>query len=165
MGVAIRAVEQGDLEAILALWNPIIRETAVTFASVEKTVQSLGEYIAAREAAGRCFLVALGEGGEFLGFATYDQFRGGDGYVHAMEHTIILGAEARGRGVGRALMVRIEAHAAAAGAHTMVAGISGENPGAVGFHAALGYAPVGQLPQSGRKFDRWMDLILMQKIL
>ena len=122
------------------------------------------DYIDGRRARGREFFVAT-EGETVLGFASYDQFRAGDGYVHAMEHTVILAEGARGRGIGRALMRAVEDHARAAGAHTMVAGISGGNPGAVPFHAAVGYEACGRMPQSGRKFGRWHDLILMQKVL
>ncbi|MTH77449.1 GNAT family N-acetyltransferase [Paracoccus aestuariivivens] len=160
----IRPATQQDLPVILAFWNPQIRETTITFSSEEKTLAGLEQMIATRRAAGREFLVAETENG-VLGLVTYDQFRGGNGYVHAMEHTIILADGARGKGIGRALMAAIENHARAGGAHTMVAGVSGENDMAIAFHQAVGYEPVGRLPQSGRKFDRWLDLVLLQKIL
>jgi len=149
----IRPATPEDLPEILEFWNPLIRETTVTFSSEEKTLEGLGRMIATRRDAGREFLVAD------------DQFRGGNGYRHAMEHTIILSEAARGRGVGRALMAAIEAHARRGGAHTMVAGVSAENEAGVSFHLALGYETVGRLPQSGRKFGRWLDLVLLQKIL
>ncbi|MCA0919213.1 GNAT family N-acetyltransferase [Pseudooceanicola nanhaiensis] len=165
MTITLRpAALPADTDAILAIWTPVIRETTITFASDLKTPATLVDYVEGRRARGREFFVAE-EAGEMLGFATYDQFRGGDGYVHAMEHTIILGPQARGRGVGRALMTAVEDHARAAGAHTMVAAVSGENEIGIAFHAALGYDHVGRMPQSGRKFDRWLDLVLMQKIL
>jgi len=160
----LRPAESRDGGAILAIWNPIIRETIITFSSEEKTAESLSEMIAARRAAGHEFLVA-DDGGRVLGFATYAQFRGGNGYAHAMEHTIILGAASRGRGVGRALMVAIEAHARAAGAHRLVAGVSGENAAGVSFHEALGFRTLTRISEVGRKFGRWHDLVLMMKCL
>jgi len=162
--VAIRPVTPADHAAILAIWNPIFRDSVATFASVEKTPESLAEYIDGRLARGRAFLVAE-VAGRVAGFASYDQFRVGDGYVHAMEHTVILGPEARGLGLGRALMTAVEDHARAGGAHVMMAGISGENTGAVAFHSRLGYREVGRVPEVGRKFGRWFDLVLMQKLL
>ena len=114
---------------------------------------------------GRAFLIGAADDGRVLGFASYDQFRAGNGYVHAMEHTVILAPEAHGRGLGRALMTAIEEHARIRGGHSMVAGVSGENAAGIAFHRALGYAHVGLLPQSGRKFGRWLDLVLMQKFL
>ena len=160
----IRPATPEDLPEILEFWNPLIRETTVTFSSEEKTLEGLGRMITTRRDAGREFLVA-DDAGQVLGLVTYDQFRGGNGYRHAMEHTIILSEAARGRGVGRALMAAIEAHARRGGAHTMVAGVSAENEAGVSFHLALGYETVGRLPQSGRKFGRWLDLVLLQKIL
>jgi phosphinothricin acetyltransferase len=82
-----------------------------------------------------------------------------------MEHTIQLAPEASGRGHGRALMTAVEDHARAGGAHSMFAGVSGENPEGRAFHARLGYVETAILPQVGWKFGRWMDLVLMQKIL
>lgn len=160
----IRPATPADYPAILDIWTPVIRDTTITFASELKTPATLAEYVEGRRARGREFLVAE-VGGQLAGFATYDQFRGGDGYVHAMEHSIILGPAARGRGLGRTLMAAIEDHARARGAHTMVAGVSGENTAGIAFHAAIGYVHCGTMPQSGRKFGRWLDLVLMQKIL
>ncbi len=159
----IRPAGAADIPALLALWNPIIRDTTITFSSEEKTPESLAAMIAERRAAGREFLLAEGAG--LMGFATYAQFRGGNGYAHAMEHTIILAPGARGRGAGRALMARIEDHARAGGAHTLFAGVSGENPDGVAFHERVGFRIVGRIPEVGAKFGRWLDLVLMMKIL
>jgi phosphinothricin acetyltransferase len=161
--VTIRPARPGDYPAILAIWNPLIRDTTVTFSSEEKTTETLAALIAERRAAGREFFVAEAEG--LQGFASYAQFRGGNGYAHAMEHTVILGPGASGRGFGRALMAAIEDHARAAGHHTMHAGVSGENAAGVAFHSRLGYRTVGIVPESGWKFGRWLDLVLMQKRL
>ncbi|MBA85320.1 GNAT family N-acetyltransferase [Thalassobius sp. S69A] len=160
----IRSALAGDAAAIAALWNPFIRDTAVTFNSALKTPQMIADDIAAKETAGHPFFLAeLPDG--LAGFATYGQFRGGVGYAHSMEHTVILSARAQGRGVGRALMSAIEDHARASGVHVMMAGVSAENPDGVAFHKAVGYAQVARIPQVGRKFGRWMDLVLLQKLL
>ncbi len=162
--MTIRPAQTTDIAALLAIWNPIIRDTAVTFNSVEKTAADLQQMIADKAAAGHGFLVAE-HAGALAGFASYGQFRGGIGYAHTMEHTIVLGPNARGLGLGRALMLAIENHARSAGAHSIFAGVSAENPEGRAFHAAMGYAEVATLRQVGYKFGRWMDLHLMQKLL
>lgn len=159
--MSIRPARVEDAAEIAAFWNPIIRDTAVTFSTDEKSEADLHAMMAGR---GEAFVVAELDGA-VVGFASYGGFRGGPGYAYAREHTIILSEVARGQGIGRALMQALEAQARAQGVHVLVAGISAENPAAVAFHAAIGYAEVGRMPEVGRKFDRWMDLVLMQKIL
>lgn len=153
-----------DAQALAALINSWITGSTITFNSVPKTVQDIETMIADKASAGHAVLVAEAEGA-LLGYATYGQFRGGVGYAHAMEHSIALSPLARGKGVGRALMLAIEDHARAGGAHVIFAGVSGENAEGRAFHAAMGYAEVVTLREVGRKFDRWFDLVLMQKFL
>ncbi|MDO8985439.1 GNAT family N-acetyltransferase [Cypionkella sp.] len=155
----IRAAVPADACALAALWNPWIRDTAVTFNSAEKSEADLLAMIAARD----CFLVHVNNGVQ--GFATYSQFRSGPGYATCMEHSVILLPSARGMGAGRALMVAVEDHARAAGAHQMIAGVSGENPEGQRFHAALGYHEIAIIRDAGFKFGRFIDLVLMQKFL
>ncbi len=141
--------------------NPVIRSTLATFTSREKTVSEIDAAIAGHPG---CHLVAE-HGGRVSGYACFGPFRAGPGYAHTAEHTIYLAPETQGRGLGRELMARLEAQAAQAGIHVLVAGISSANPAAAAFHAALGYREVGRLPETGRKAGQWLDLVLMQKIL
>ena len=157
----LRTAGPGDAAAIAAIWAPIIRDTTVTFTTEMRSEDALAELIAARAPA---FLVAE-EAGQVAGFTSYGAFRAGPGYARTVEHTVILDASARGRGLGRALMSRLQDVARAAGHHVMVGGISAENPGAIAFHERIGFARVGLLPQVGHKFGRWLDLVLVQKIL
>jgi phosphinothricin acetyltransferase len=157
--VTIRHAAAGDASAITALWNHVIRDTIITFTPTEKTEAEIAEQIATRPA----FLVAEDRG--FLGFASFAQFRGGLGYARSMEHTILLMPEARGRGVGRALLAALCEAARAAGAHVLVAGVSGENAPGIAFHLAEGFTITGRMPEVGWKSDRWHDLVLMQKTL
>lgn len=156
----VRAATPEDAEAIVAILNPIIRNTAITFNAQERTAAEIVQAIKELP----CYLVAE-QAGEVLGFASYDQFRKGVGYARAMEHTIVLRDVARGRGAGRALMAGIEAHARAAGVGSLWAGVSGENPDGVAFHEAVGFETVARLPKVGFKFGRWMDLVLLRKWL
>lgn len=162
--LTLRDATPDDAAAIAAIWNPIIRETVITFYPLERSAEEIAAMIAARQGAGRAFLVAE-EGGSCLGFASYDQFRPGPGNARSMEHTINLAPEARGKGAGRALLLALEDHARAAGHHLMIAAISGSNTGSISFHEALDYIHVGTMPQLGWKFGRYHDLVLMQKFL
>ncbi|MEO1139339.1 MAG: N-acetyltransferase family protein [Pseudomonadota bacterium] len=162
--MTIRPATAGDAKGIAQIANHYIRETTVTFNAIEKTVEDVTKGLRTQSAAGYPFLVAE-DAGSVVGYATYGQFRKGSGYARTMENTVMLDPTAQHRGHGRKLMAALEAHAAARGVHSMIAGISAENTPAVMFHLALGYTEVGRVAQSGYKFDRWIDLILLQKHL
>ena len=155
----IRAATPADVPAIKVLWNAMIRDTTATFTTVEKTNDDLLHMLETRQGA---FLVAEAEG-QCAGFVTWGPFRAGSGYAHTAEHTVITATPERG--TGRALLTAAFAHAHAQGIHVMIAAISGDNSAAVAFHRRLGFANTGQLPQVGRKNGRWIDLILMSKVL
>ena len=169
----LRAATAADAPAVAALWNPWITDSAITFNSIAKSPSDVAALIGARQSAGRCFLLA--EAGSdagaddasprLLGFASYDQFRGGIGYAHSMEHTVILSPAARGRGIGQALMAAVEDHARAAGHRLMIAAVTAENLPGRQFHERLGYALWGQIPFAGYKFGRHIDLWLLGKLL
>lgn len=160
----IRDAVAADTPAIAEIWNHNIRHTANTFTTTEKTPEGLVRDIESRKVEGKGFLAA-DDCGEVIGFATYFQFRGGPGYAFTAEHSVMVAKAAMGRGAGRALMEALEEHARVAGMHSLIAGVAGENAAGEAFHAALGYRTIAVLPEVGRKFGRWMDLILMQKLL
>ncbi|MFD1881035.1 GNAT family N-acetyltransferase [Paracoccus pacificus] len=164
----IRDARPEDAGAIAAIWNPIIRDTPITFYPLERPADEVAAMIRDRQAAGHGFFVAdSGDGvgggvaGGVIGFSSYSQFRGGPGYARSMEHTIHLTDAARGRGVGRALMTYLHDHARRAGARLMIGAITASNAGSIAFHKRLGYAEWGRIPAAGWKFGRYHDLILL----
>lgn len=160
----IRPARPDDAEAICAIFNPVIRDTTVTFTTLEKTPQGMAELIAKKADDGHVALVAEIDG-SLAGFAHTFQFRNGPGYRFAAEHSIVLAPAAQGRGIGLTLMQALMREAAEKGLHTLWAGVSGENPRAVAFHVALGFEVTATLREVGWKFDRWIDLTLMRKAL
>ena len=156
----VRAAVAADADAICGIVNPVIRDTTISFNSIERTPEDIVQAIASVP----CYLVAE-DADTVIGFASYDQFRKGIGYARAMEHTIVLAEAARGKGAGRALMAALCDHARAAGVGSLWAGVSGENPDGVAFHARVGFETVATLPKVGFKFGRWMDLVLMRQWL
>ncbi|SFE07799.1 GNAT family N-acetyltransferase [Roseivivax sediminis] len=159
--MTVRPATASDAAAIAAIINPIITGTTITFAADPRAPSQIRDSIAASR--GAYFVVE--QGGAVAGFCNYTPFRGGAGYARTLEHTVVLASGARGAGLGRALMTALEAHAIAAGGRSLVAAISAENEGGLHFHAALDFTEVGRVAQAGHKFDRWIDLVLMQKML
>ena len=160
MDLTIRRARPGDGAAIAALHNPVIAHTAITFTTRPRLEGEVDALIAGGQ--GHWLAEA---GGAALGFATYVPFRRGPGYARTFEPTVIVAPRGRGRGAGRALVAALQRDAAAAGGHSLFAGVSGENAAGLAFHAALGFAEAARLRQVGWKFGRWHDLVLMQKFL
>lgn len=156
----IRPAVVADASAIEALWTPAVLNTPMTFNPVPKTANEIADMIATRG----CFLVAE-QDSHVVGFVTYGAFRGGPGYVHTAEHTVLVGPAVQGQGAGQALMKVAMDHARAADIHVLVAGVSGDNPRAIAFHERLGFDPVARMPEVGRRDGRWLDLVLLQKRL
>ena len=107
-------------------------------------------------------------GGDVVGFAAYGSFRGSGkwpGYRHTVEHTIHVQEDLRGHGIGGRLLDALIARARNADVHVMVAAIDGDNTDSIAFHERLGFRVVARMPEVGQKFDRWLDLVLMQRIL
>jgi L-amino acid N-acyltransferase len=159
----IRVATPDDIPAITAIINHLIRDTSITFNSVEKPESEVLAMMTDRRALGYEMFVA--DAGGVVGYATYTQFRAGVGYARSMEHSVALIAAGQGRGLGAGLMQAVEDHARAFGAHLMVGAITSENLKSVSFHKALGYVLVGTMPEAGFKFGKYYDLLLMQKIL
>ena len=70
-----------------------------------------------------------------------------------------------GRDVGRRLLEALIERARAGGLHVMVGAIDGDNAASIRFHERLGFQVVARMPEVGRKFDRWLELVLMQRFL
>lgn len=157
----LRQARPGDAQAICDIWNAVIRETLITFTSVEKVPTEIAADIISR---GPGFQVAE-QDEKIIGFATYFPFRGGTGYAHTKEHSIQLSPKARGLGLGRVLMQILEDAAIDEQVHSLWAGVSSANPAGITFHTRIGYTEIARLPEVGRKNGQWLDLILMQKIL
>lgn len=151
----IRAAAPADAPALAAIYNRVIRETTHIFASTERGE----EEVAALIAGGAVFVWE--DAGRVGGFARFFPFRAGSGYAHTAEHTILVEPWAQGRGVGRALVACEAAHARAAGKHTLWAAVSADNAPGLAFHEACGFEAHGRLPKVGRKFGRWLDVVLM----
>lgn len=162
--IRLREATPDDARAVADIWNPIIRDTAISFWPTERCADEVSGIIRTRLSNGRAFFVAV-RGERVLGFATYDQFRGGAGYSRSMEHSINAAPEARGHGVGRLLLRGIEDHARAAGHRLMIGGITASNTASIGFHRAMGYAEWGRIPAAGWKFGEYHDLVFMGRDL
>lgn len=104
--------------------------------------------------------------GEVLGYAYANHFRPRPAYRFCLEDSIYLDPAAQGQGIGRPLLAELLAQCAARGARQMLAVIGdAANTGSIAVHRACAFEPVGLFKAAGWKFDRWLDVILMQRVL
>jgi phosphinothricin acetyltransferase len=160
----VRDATEADLPAILAIINEATLNTTAVWGIAPTTLDARRAWWKERTEAGFPVLVAS-EHERVLGFASYGTFRPWEGYKHTVEHSVYVDATSRGKGVGRVLLAALIEHATGAGKHVLVAGIDASNSVSIRLHEALGFTTAGTLTQVGRKFDRWLDLLFMQRTL
>lgn len=160
----IRDAAEGDLPGILAIYNDAVENTTAIWNETLVDLDNRRAWLRARLAQGYPVLVAIDDGA-VLGYASFGDWRAFDGYRHTVEHSVYVGANTRGRGVGRALLTALIPRAAALGKHVLVAGIEAGNQPSIRLHEQLGFMRTGLMPEVGIKFGRWLDLQFMQLIL
>ena len=160
----IRDATERDLPDILAITNQAILHTTALWINTPATLEQRTAWWRDRVAAD-CPVLVAEEESRVVGFAAYGPFRPYEGYLYSVEHSVYVDPAAQGRGTGRALLGQVIEHARAHGKHAMIGGIDAANNVSLRLHAAFGFAETGRLPQVGRKFDRWLDLVFMQLML
>ena len=157
----IREAVRADLPVVAGIYEREAREGHATFDVEGRPMDLWQEKL---DATGDHFLVAE-ENGVVMGWASSAVFRLKPAYVHTRETTVYVAPQAQGRGVGRALYDDLLARLGDEGVRVVVAGVALPNPGSLALHAACGFEEVGVMRQVGRKFDRWIDLAWLQKVL
>ena len=151
--IVIRRAEQGDLPALLAIYNHYVRETPATFEIEPRTV-----WFNAFAATGRyqCFVAV--KDGEPVGYASSNRYKDRAAYDPTVASSVYLAPPARGQGLGRRLYAALFDAMAQEDVHRIAAGITLPNEASVGLHRSFGFEPVGIYREVGRKFGRFWDV-------
>lgn len=159
----IRPATPADAAATAAIYNEEVTGSTVTFDLVTRTVEEQAEWLSAR--AGALEVVVAEVDGMIAGFASLSPYRDRPAYRTTVEDSIYVHRDHRGEGIGRALLTEIVAVAAARGFHTVMARIVGGHDTSIRLHRSAGFDLIGVEREVGRKFGRWLDIALMQKLL
>ena len=163
--VVLRPSSADDLDAVTAIYAWNVEHGTGTFEIEAPDRAEMERRRADVLAKGLPWLV-LESTGQIAGYAYANPFRPRPAYRFCVEDSVYLAPEAIGRGFGRLLLAELLARCEAAGARQMLAVIGDSaNAGSIGVHRALGFAPVGTMKAAGWKFDRWLDVVVMQKSL
>lgn len=162
--ITIRDARAGDAEAIRAIYNDAVVNTTAVFDYAPRDATAQAAWLEAKAAQNLPVLVAEG-GGMVLGYASFGPFRPWPAYLYTVENAIYIAPDQRGRGIGRQLLSALVGTATGRGLRTMVAGITADNAASLHLHERLGFEPAGTIRDAGWKFERWLDLVFMQKML
>jgi L-amino acid N-acyltransferase YncA len=161
--VLLRLARPDDAEATREIYNAEVTGSTVTFDLVPRTRAEQEAWIDQRS--GAMAVVVAEVEGRVAGFASLSPYRDRPAYATTVEDSVYVHADFRGRGVGRALLSEVLDIAATRGFHAVMARVVGGHETSIGLHESLGFRIVGTEVEVGRKFGRWLDVVLLQKML
>lgn len=162
--ITLRNATEADLPAILDIYNEVILTTTAVYSEQPHTLQMREAWYHERRAAGFPVIVAEADG-SIAGFGTYGHFRAWPCYRFTVEHSVYVHAGMRGQGISKVLLTEIISLATSAGMHALIAGVDSENSVSLQLHQKFGFEQVARFKEVGFKFNRWLDLIFLEKIL
>jgi L-amino acid N-acyltransferase YncA len=162
--LSVRDATPEDAEAIARIYNQGIEDGNATLETALRTPEERRQWLTARGPR-HPVIVAVREGGEVVGWASLNQFNPRAAYDHVTDISVYVAREWRGTGVGRVLLPALEERARQIGYHKLVlAGFPWNTPG-MRLYERCGFTTVGIYHEQGQLGGRWVDVILMEKIL
>lgn len=161
----IRPATEADLPGILAIYNDLVQHSDAVYTEQPVTIAERRTWLQGRLKEGFPVLVAQRQG-EVLGVASFAPFRPAwPGYRHTVEHSVHVRREHYRQGIGSALLQALLVQARERGLHAMIGVVDAANQASLRLHARHGFRVCGRLPQVGRKFGRWLDVVLVECLL
>jgi L-amino acid N-acyltransferase YncA len=161
--MTIRAAREADLTGIAAIYGHEARTGIATFDTEPRSIDNWRERLESTSR-GDHLLVATSDE-TILGYAQSSAYRPKPCYAGTRETSIYLTADAQGQGLGRQMYDDLLGWLVADGIRTAVAAVALPNPASLALHRACGFDEVGVMREVGRKFDRWIDVLWVQKVL
>ena len=163
--IRVRDATADDLAAMMAIYNEIVANSTAIYNFKPSTLDERREWFRVRTGGGWPVLAAE-RGDELVGYASFSEFRGAwPGYLYSVEHSVYVRADCRQQGIGSALVQALLPIAARMDKHVMIGGIDAANQGSLRLHERLGFERVAHFREVGRKFDRWLDLVFVQRFI
>ena len=161
----LRAATLDDAESIRAIYNVEVLTSTVTFDLVPRSLEEQRAWLTARSGAHSTIVATDGPDGPVVGFASLSPWKEKHAYRTSVEDSVYIHRDHHRRGLGRLLLAELLSVASASGFHAVFARIVGGHDASIALHAGLGFEQVGVEREVGRKFNRWLDVVLMERIL
>jgi phosphinothricin acetyltransferase len=159
----LRLATLDDAEAIRAIYNLEVTTSTVTFDLVPRSADEQRAWQAARSGAHAVMVAEVD--GVVVGFGSLSPWRDRPAYSTTVEDSIYIHRDHQGIGVGKAMLTELVATATAHGFHACMARIVGGHEASIALHRACGFDVVGTEREVGRKFSKWLDVVLMERML
>lgn len=159
----IRLAHLDDAEAIRQIYNREVRESTVVFDLVERTLAQQQAWQSERS--GAHLVVVAVDRDQVLGFGSLSPYRDRPAYRTTVEDSVYVHRDQQGKGVGHAVLSELVDIATARGFHTVIGRIVGHNEPSIALHRRMGFEQVGVEREVGRKFNQWLDVVVMQRLL
>jgi L-amino acid N-acyltransferase YncA len=162
--LTVRLARLDDAETTRQIYNAEVTTSTVTFDLVPRSLAEQREWLTARSGA-HAVLVAEDEAEGVVGFASLSPWGKRPAYATSVEDSVYVHRDHRGRGIGKALLGELLEVATAHGFHAVFARIVGDQAASTKLHESLGFEIVGTEREVGRKFGRWLDVVVMELLL
>ncbi len=159
----LRPANPQDSEALARIYNEEVLGSTVTLDLVPRTIAEQRAWVA-RHAGAHPAIVAV-EKENVAGFAALSPYRQRPAYSTTVEDSVYVASDHRGQGVGGMLLERLVELGTAHGFHAAIARCSSENVASVALHRSCGFTVVGIEREVGRKFGKWVDIMVMERML
>lgn len=159
----LRLATLDDAEALRRIYNLEVTTSTATFDLVPRSLEDQRAWQSERSGA-RAVIVADADG-EVRGFGSLSPWRDRPAYATTVEDSVYVHRYHHGQGIGRALLTELVATATAHGFHACMARIVGGHEASIALHAACGFEVVGTEREVGRKLGKWLDVVLMERLL
>jgi phosphinothricin acetyltransferase len=161
--VQLRRATVDDAEAIRSIYNVEVQTSTVTFDLMPRTIEEQQAWIVDRS--GAHVVIVATSGTDVVGFGSLSPFRSRPAYSTTVEDSVYVHHDHQGEGVGRAVLAELVRLAEVHGFHAVMARIVGGHATSIGLHSSQGFHVVGREREVGRKFGRWLDVVVMERLL
>ena len=159
----VRLATFADAEAVREIYNREVTGSTVTFDLVPRSLEAQQAWMS--QHAGAHPAVVAVDGGVVVGFGSLSAYRDRPAYSTTVEDSVYVHVDHRGRGVGNLVLSELVRLGLSHGFHAMMARIVGGHEASIRLHTKCGFELGGVEREVGRKFGRWLDVVLMQRML
>jgi len=161
----VRPATRNDLPAILDIYNEAVLNTTASYDYEPRTLEHRVAWFETHEQQRLPVFVAVDDAAQILGWSSLSRYHDRKGYQFTVENSVYVAAPHRGRGLGKLLLAPLIDSAQQLGLRAIIAAIDAENQASIRLHARFGFVEVGHFKEVGFKFNRWLDVVYMERLI